>query len=106
MVGDEMEKLIPDWAVQFNEECGCKNFKNKMNKWGIQGCKDNRKKIIDHLMKQSSNLVPVLQIFPNVMKRIGVNMLLDKAISNAEKNYIPEFSSCRLTSKSKKSLTK
>ena len=83
-----MEKLIPDWAVQFNEGCGCKNFKNKMNKWGIQGCKDNRKKIIDHLMKQSSNLVPVLKIFPNVMKRIGVNMLLDKAISNAEKNYI------------------
>lgn len=85
-VGTELEKLIPKWALQFkDEECKpCKDMVHKMNSWGVKGCTAKRDYIVEHLMSQSKELIPILHLVPAVCKRTAAIMLLNQAIANAK----------------------
>ncbi len=82
-VGDELAKLIPDWAVQFGEGCGCKDMQKKMNIWGPDGCEKRRSTIVAHLLGQDEHLIPILKSMPMSLKKIGVERMLTVAIRNA-----------------------
>lgn len=88
-VGTELSKLIPDWAVQFEGRCGCRDMARKMDRWGLAGCEARRALIVDHLTQQSDKLIPAFRIasgaVPVAVKRIVATKLLDKAIRNAKK---------------------
>lgn len=82
-VGTELAKLIPDWAIQFKDGCGCKDMQIKMDRWGIAGCEAHRYEIVTHLLSQSDMLVPVLRAVPIGMRKVAAERLLNKAIKNA-----------------------
>lgn len=85
-VGSELAKLIPRWAVQFKDEkCKtCKDMVYKMDAWGVQGCENRRDYIVNHLLSQSEQLIPLLNLVPKICKRTAAIMLLNQAIANAK----------------------
>ncbi len=83
-VGTELAKLIPEWAVQFGEGCGCKDMEKRMNKWGVEGCTRHKNAIISHLLSQSDRLIPAFKLVPAPMKKVAAGRLLRKAILNAQ----------------------
>ena len=85
--GSALESLIPDWAVQFKKGCGCQDMKKQMDVLGTEGCKTvkNYEMIVDHLMKQSDKLIPMLRGIPHSFRERGARRLLDKAIKLSEK---------------------
>ena len=85
MVGTELAKQIPDWAVQFKGGCGCKDMQKKMDKWGPDGCYERRNMIVAHLMSQSDHLIPAFQFVPETLKRVIAARMLNKAIRAARK---------------------
>ena len=85
-VGTELSKLIPDWAVQFKDGCGCKDMVRHMDKWGIDGCIEKKDLIVAHLLSQSDRLIPALKILPESVKKMGALKLLKRAIINAKAN--------------------
>ena len=85
LVGTELSKIIPDWAVQFEGECGCKDLATKMDKWGIEGCRQRADDIVAHLVAQDDHLIPVFKVVPKKMKEITARCLLNRAMHNAEK---------------------
>ena len=82
-VGTELAKLIPDWAIQFKDGCGCKDMQRLMDKWGPDGCDIRRGRIVAHLMGQSEHLIPAFKLVPDAMKKIVAERLLNKAIKRA-----------------------
>ncbi len=84
-VGTELAKLIPDWAIQFKETCGCKDMAKKMDSWGPDGCEKRRDQIVAHLLSQGNHLIPAFRLIPEAGKRVAANLLLNKAIRNARK---------------------
>ena len=85
MVGTELAKQIPDWAVQFKGGCGCKDMQAKMDKWGPDGCYARRNQIVAHLMSQSDHLIPAFKLVPDNIKRVIAGRMLNKAIRAASK---------------------
>ena len=85
-VGDELAKLIPDWAVQFKGKCKCKDMQEKMNLWGPDGCEEHRDFIVTHLLAQEEHLVPILKAVPTAFKKVGATRMVNLAIRNARKN--------------------
>ena len=85
MVGTELSKLIPEWAVNNSRECKCRDMAAKMDRWGPYGCYSRRESIITHLMKQSDLLIPAFRFVPDVAKRAIAGRLLNTAIRNARK---------------------
>ena len=85
LVGTELSKLIPEWAVKAKAGCRCKDFAAKMDRWGVEGCEKRRDVIVVHLLGQADHLIPVLKAVPESMKRIGASRLLSAAIANAKK---------------------
>lgn len=83
-VGTELAKLIPEWAVQVGEGCGCKDMQNRMNRWGVEGCILHKNAIISHLLSQSDRLIPAFKLVPAPMKKVAAARLLRKAILNAQ----------------------
>ena len=83
MVGTELAKQIPDWAVQFKGGCGCKDMQKKMDRWGPDGCYERRHQIIAHLVGQSDHLIPAFKLVPDSVKRVIAGRMLNKAIRNA-----------------------
>lgn len=49
LVGDELTKLIAEYGIKPISTCPCKSWANKMNEWGVDGCKLHREEIIAHL---------------------------------------------------------
>ena len=85
MVGTELAKQIPKWAVQFKGGCGCKDMQKKMDRWGPDGCYARRHQIVAHLLTQSEHLIPAFQLVPDAVKRIVAQRMLNKAIRTARK---------------------
>ena len=81
-VGDELGKLIPKWIASQNDGCGCRQFAQWMNKLGADGCETHRRQIIDHLVSQGGNLIPVLRMCPVSARKAAAGWLLSKAIAN------------------------
>lgn len=79
--GSALASLIPEWAVSFKGQCGCKDWAKKMDGWGPDACGgEKRESIVKHLMSQDEHLVAPLRALPAFAKRIAANKLLDKAI--------------------------
>lgn len=84
MVGTELSKLIPEWAVSNSKKCKCKDFAAKMDRWGVEGCIARKDQIIAHLIAQDDHLIPVLKMIPESVKRVAACRILGKAIRNAQ----------------------
>jgi len=82
-VGTELGKLIPSWAVSVADGCGCKDFAEKMDRWGILGCQRRRNQIIAHLLEQSALLIPAFRLTPIGLRKVVAERLLNKAIAAA-----------------------
>ncbi len=85
MVGSELAKQIPNWALQFKSNCGCKDMEKKMNRWGPEGCYERRDEIVAHLMSQSEHLIPAFQFVPAPVRKAIAGRMLNKAIRAARK---------------------
>jgi hypothetical protein len=83
--GSALESIIPAWVVQFKEGCKCKDFRDKMDKWGTEGCVARENQIIGHLMHQSDKLIPVFQGLPQSFRKAAAKKLLAKAIEMSKK---------------------
>ena len=85
-VGSQLANLIPQWAVANTKlDCSCKSYEAKMNRWGIVGCEERETEIVDHLVNQSSHLIPALRLAPKAMKRAVAKQLLHRAIAQTKK---------------------
>jgi hypothetical protein len=85
-VGTALAELIPSWAIASKEGCGCRDFERKMNAWGIAGCEgEHYDEIIEHLMKQTDNLIPLFRKIPETGRRLIAKRLLDQAIEKTKK---------------------
>lgn len=85
--GSALAALIPDWAVSMKGGCGCKDWENKMNKWGPDVCgTTQRENIVNHLMAQDEQLIPPLRTLPAFAKRLAANKMLDVAIKRSIKD--------------------
>ena len=77
-VGDELAKIF-EWLGQVKSgSCKCKKLQNKMNRWGVDGCRTNYALILDKLERAAfeRNLpLPRLAFVP----------FLELAISRASK---------------------
>lgn len=78
-----MSRLIPEWAVQFDGKCGCKDMSKKMDHWGPDGCERKSDTIVAHLLSQSDHLVPMLAMLPEFMKKALAERMLRQAIRKA-----------------------
>lgn len=83
--GSALASLIPDWAVSIKEGCDCKDFAEKMDAWGVDGCEQRRDQIVRHLTGQSEMLIPPLRVLPFAARRWGAWKLLDRAIELASR---------------------
>lgn len=82
-VGTELSKMIPNWAIQFEGKCGCKDMQKKMDRWGAAGCMARREQIVAHLLSQSGRLIPAFKLVPEGLKKVVAERLLRKAIKRA-----------------------
>lgn len=85
-VGDELRLLIPDWVVRDKDStCGCDDWRKKLNRWRVRGCRENEDLIIDHLVSQSDELIVALRMSPKILRRVVARNLIRRAISNTER---------------------
>ncbi len=75
--GTELKKIL-SWFATETPDCECKDRANKMNIWGVQGCRDNIETILDWLQEEA-----VKRSIPFV--RLIAKQLVLLAISRAEK---------------------
>ena len=81
--GTALANMIPDWAVQFKEGCGCRDMQKKMDKWGPDGCLNRLDLIVKHLMNQSDMLIPAFKMVPAPMRKVIATGLVRHAISQS-----------------------
>jgi len=85
-VGTEMSKLIPKQLEHAG--CSCKDYAKKMNRWGVEGCKQRFDQIVEYLV-QKGNSSPLMGWIPSSATRVVAKKLLTRAIRSAEKNLPP-----------------
>ena len=83
--GTALANMIPDWAVQFKDGCGCKDMQKKMDKWGVEGCQQRFDLIVKHLMTQSDKLIPAFTIVPAPARKVVATQMLKYAIRVASR---------------------
>ena len=97
-VGTRLEKIIESSvAVKLltakSGGCGCTDFKAKMNKWGVAGCRANRAMIVDHLCAQAEKYarVPLLAKLMGGTIREHAELWVDQAIREAHEHRQPSL---------------
>ncbi len=81
--GTILAGLIPDWAVQFKEGCGCRDMQKKMDKWGADGCEQRMNLIVKHLMVQSDKLIPAFKMIPGPARKAVATQLVRYSIKKS-----------------------
>lgn len=81
--GTELKLLLPDWLAKQSKGCSCSDRAAQMDAWGVDGCIENRDKIIGWLVSQKHMLPTALQIVPVKVLKAGAAVLVDCAIANA-----------------------
>ena len=81
-VGTELTKLIPKSLE--HKGCGCKDYAKKMNRWGVEGCKQRFDQIVDRLVQKGKEN-PIMGWIPSAASRIAAKSLVSRAIRSAEK---------------------
>ena len=90
--GTELSKLLPKQLER--AACSCKDYANKMNKWGVAGCKNRFDEIVEYLVHKG-NINPLLGWIPSFATRPVAKRLLTIAIDRAAKNTTPsKFTWC------------
>jgi hypothetical protein len=67
-----LARLIPKFFE--SNDCDCKSYARKMDRWGIAGCEGRFDEIVDHLVKQSSTK-PILKHFPTFGRLVAAQWL-------------------------------
>lgn len=84
--GTELGKLI-SWFAEPVKGCGCKDYKKKMNRWGVKGCIKYKEQILDHLMGESKK-----KGWPHgQLARFATSVLLTQAIKRVDPQAHPGF---------------
>ena len=71
-VGDNLQELLKEKGVEV-AECQCREWIDRMNLWGPEGCRENMDKIVDHLFGEatSNKATPMLIRFALNVPLIG-----------------------------------
>ena len=83
-VGSELQKLLPKWLVKSSKDCGCENAAEKLDRFGIQWCKENIDHIVQYLLDQPDRLIPALRPIPMAAKKAAAKKIVQQAIKNAQ----------------------
>ena len=81
--GDALEDLIPGW-IPVSEGCKCKDYKEKMNRWGYAGCLRREHEITCHLVAQADRLPAFLRAVPEGIKMAAAKRMVAKAIKRSK----------------------
>ena len=82
--GTELGKLLPKWLTKQGNGCGCRDRAKQYDKWGVDGCRERRERIVNDLLAQTHYLPLVLRQMPESIRRMTAKLLIDQAISAAE----------------------
>jgi hypothetical protein len=52
--GTELRKLLSDLGITMSADCGCKAMAKRMNLWGVDGCRENHRQIVNHLKQAAA----------------------------------------------------
>jgi hypothetical protein len=55
-VGDHLADVVRIFEIARKEGCGCDEMIAQMNAWGIDGCREHRAEIVEHLQKNYKRL--------------------------------------------------
>jgi hypothetical protein len=80
-VGTELAAIIPR-IFRKSKKCGCHEYANLMDSWGIDGCIQRYDEIVATLVKRA-NRQWFLRMFPDSSKEAKAKQWLDQAIENA-----------------------
>lgn len=80
-VGAELKKLIPSMFEKHG--CGCSDYADKMDVWGIDGCQERHEEIVSHLVDQAKKTA-IGRVSKTIDKLVATRWL-NKAIENARK---------------------
>jgi hypothetical protein len=78
--GTELSEIIP--AIFKGDQCDCKSYASKMDRWGVDGCEHRFEAIVGHLVKQASK-IPIICMFSPVNEIIA-RRWLRQAIDNCK----------------------
>lgn len=83
--GTNLAILLQKCGITVNTGCGCEEWINKMNNWGVDGCYANRREIVERLSEQAKKLTTsqimwtgILMMWHGIRPTIGE--LVDEAI--------------------------
>jgi hypothetical protein len=77
-VGDHLHELILRWfGEDFAENCGCRSYVDKMNAWGVEGCRRRIDRIVRHLYVEAHKrgLLESNIVTGRWMKQAGARMV-------------------------------
>ena len=80
--GTELSLLLPKQLER--KGCGCKDYAKKMNRWGVEGCRQRIDSIVQHLTTKAE-ASPLLGWIPSAATRVVAKKLLIIAIERADK---------------------
>ncbi len=85
--GKELHGLLTQLGFSIGG-CSCKSWIAKMNRWGVDGCRQNRQQIVDHLtsMKDAASLTEKLKAGALAVANglpLTIGGLVDEAIERA-----------------------
>jgi hypothetical protein len=83
--GTELHNLIAELGITPTASCGCEAMRQQMNRWGVEGCRENRAEIMAHLQKayDEASLIEKATALANAAaKRLpkSLERLLDEAL--------------------------
>ena len=85
--GTELERLVPDVLGRWiGDGCGCKATRDKMNRWGPDGCEQQFGRLTAWLVRQAS-VTSVVKYLPAVVTRPVAEHWLREAIHRSRTNY-------------------
>lgn len=50
--GTELHAMLENIGIRPSAHCPCRKMARKMDRWGVEGCRQNRQEIIDHIQQQ------------------------------------------------------
>ena len=80
-VGEELSKIIGK-VIPTPKNCGCEIYAQKLNRWGPEKCEQKTDEIVDKLMEQDKHLPPHLRLFPDLVKKTTLTLMVKQAIKN------------------------
>tara|TARA_R110000824_G_scaffold95111_3_gene228868 strand:- start:1244 stop:2578 length:1335 start_codon:yes stop_codon:yes gene_type:complete len=87
--GTELSKLLPKQLE--SRGCACKDYAKKMNRWGVEGCRQRFDSIVEYLVTKGK-ATPLLGWIPSVAARPVAKRLLTMAIERADKHTASDSS--------------